>query len=623
MAGRIALKDDYAENRLTRVRSFIAVAVILGLLVFLASRLYFLQIANHDHYSTLSLNNRVRLTAEPPTRGLIFDRNGVILANNLPTYRLEIIPEEVDDMDQVLAELQTIIAVSPYDLTRFKRALKRKHPFEGVPLRFNMTDDEVAQFAVNRHRFPGVDIEARLTRNYPLGGQAVHALGYVGRIDDADLKKLDAANYSGTSHIGKLGIEKFYEEDLHGLVGHRQVEVNAEGRVLRVLQNAPSVAGNNLVLTLDAGLQAVAEQAFAGQKGALVAMMPKTGEVLAMVSQPTYDPNLFVKGITTKAYSALRNSRSRPLFNRALSGQYPPGSTTKPMIGLAALEHAVVRPQSTVKCVGHYKLPNEEDRLYRDWKKEGHGVVNLNKAIQRSCDVYFYDTSYHLGIDRMHTFLEQFGFGRLTGIDNTSERPGLLPSREWKKRTRGVRWFPGETLITGIGQGAFSVTPLQLASATATVATKGVRVKPRLLKAMRHTATQETLDVATEVVEQMELKNESHWEQIFRGMRNVVHTERGTAHHLSWDAKYTFAGKSGTAQVFGIAQDEEYEEEKIAKKLRDHALFVAFAPLDDPQIAVAVIVENGGSGGQVAGPIVRAVMDEFLLQNDIVKERVK
>jgi penicillin-binding protein 2 len=611
MANRVTLKDDYLESQLMRRRAIVAGALILALITLLASRLYFLQVSSHEHYSTLSMNNRVRLTAVPPPRGLIYDRNGAVLADNLPTYQLEVTPEEVPDMGATLAGLQQVIVLDDPDIQRFKDALKRQRPFEGVPLRFNLTDTEVARFAVNRHRFPGVDIAARLTRYYPLAATTAHVLGYVGRIDEDDLRRVDAADYAGTSHIGKLGVERYYEDRLHGTVGHQQIEVNAEGRVLRVLEEEPPGPGQDIVLSLDAGLQAVAEQAFEGESGALVAMVPETGEVLALVSTPSYDPNLFVNGISSKDYQALRRSPSRPLFNRALSGQYPPGSTIKPLLGLAGLEFGTVSADHKVFCPGHYSLPNHSHR-YRDWKREGHGWVDLDLAVVRSCDVYFYNLAHDLGIDRMHEFMARFGFGVRTGLDSTGERSGLLPSPEWKRRARREPWFPGETLITGIGQGAFNVTPIQLSAATATLALKGLHVRPHLLKAVLGPDGTVIEETAPEVINRVELTHAEHWDVTLLSMFHTVNTPRGTAYKVGEGAAYDIAGKTGTAQVFGIAQDEEYDEEAIAKKLRDHALFVAYAPFENPVIALAVIVENGGSGGAVAGPIARKVLDYYL-----------
>ncbi|MDJ0834224.1 MAG: penicillin-binding protein 2 [Gammaproteobacteria bacterium] len=621
MAPREQLKDDYSETRLIQRRLIVAAVIVLLMMSLVLGRLYVLQVVEHDHFSTLSNSNRVRIKALPPTRGLIYDRNGVVLADNLPAYRLEIIRERIDDLDATLQDLQQYVAISELAIKRFRQAAKRARPFESIPLLLNLSDDEVATLAVNLHKYKGVEINARLARHYPLGKHAVHALGYVGRIDERDLEKLDETRYAGTSHIGKLGLEKFYESDLHGEVGFQRVEVNAAGRTLRVLDERPPLAGHDLHLTIDSGLQQLAEDLFADERGSVVAIDPANGEVLALVSMPSFDPNLFVNGISIKDYGALRDSPSRPLFNRALTGQYPPGSTTKPFFGLAGLEYSVVGPKKSVYCGGYYLLPNEE-RRYRDWKKEGHGKMDLHDAIAQSCDVYFYDLSYAMGIDRMSEFMQQFGFGRLTGIDSTGEQSGLMPSREWKRRARGMPWFPGETLITGIGQGALLVTPLQLAVATAALAKQGDLYRPHLVKSINFAEDEMQLAIEPELTSQYQIKKKLNWDHVIKSMVSVVHGLRGTAYRIGVDAPYKIAGKTGTAQVFGIGQDEEYEEDKIAKQLRDHALFMGFAPADDPQIAVAVIVENGGSGSSTAAPIARKMMDAYLFsQGALAQEK--
>jgi len=613
MPKREQLQDDYLESRLIRRRLVLSAIFIVILLSLVLGRLYVLQIVEHEHFSTLSDSNRVRIKALPPTRGLIFDRHGVVMANNLPAYRLEIVREQVEDLDNTLLQLRQYVEYSDQELKRFKQSLKRRRPFESIPLRLNLNDEEVARLAVNLHRFEGVEINARLTRNYPQGAHAVHALGYVGRIDERDLGEVDGVEYAGSTHIGKLGLEKFYEHELHGTVGVQQVEVNANGRTLRVLNESPPVQGNNLHLTIDSSLQKVAEEAFGSHSGAVVAIDPNNGEILALVSMPIFDPNLFVNGISFTKYNELRESHQRPLFNRALSGQYPPGSTSKPFYGLAGLETATTTTDQETYCIGFYKLPNEE-RRYRDWKKQGHGHMNLNDAITQSCDVYFYDLAYRLGIDRMSSFLGQFGFGVKTGVDSTGERNGILPSREWKRRREGMPWFPGETLITGIGQGALLVTPLQLANSTAAFSVKGTRYQPHLVKSVEKVPEYNRIEIANRVAGLYEIKKLQNWEHVHKAMVNVVHGLRGTAHRISQGLEYKVAGKTGTAQVFEVAQDEEYDEETVLEKLRDHALFVSYAPADDPQIAIAVIVENGGHGSSVAAPIARRIMDAYLLE---------
>ena len=613
MSKRVQLKDDYLEKRLIRRRLILSAIFILILLGLVLGRLYVLQVVEYEHYTTLSDSNRIRIKALPPTRGLIFDRNGVVMANNLPAFRLEIVREQIEDLEQSLLRLKQYVDFSEQDLKRFKQSSRRRRPFESIPLRLNLNDAEVARLAVNLYKFEGVEINARLTRNYPQGAHAVHALGYVGRIDEKDLGRVSETNYAGTTHIGKLGLEKFYENELHGKVGVQQVEVNAKGRTLRVLNETPPVQGDNLHLTLDSSLQMVAEEAFGDYSGAVVAINPNNGEILALVSMPIFDPNKFVNGISFADYSRLRDSAQRPLFNRALSGQYPPGSTIKPFIGLAGLELNVTQKDKKVRCNGYYQLPNEP-RKYRDWKKYGHGLMDLSSAITQSCDVYFYDLSYRLGIDRMSSFLEKFGFGTRTGIDSTSEKNGLLPSREWKRRAQGMPWFPGETLITGIGQGALLVTPLQLANAVAALSLDGERYKPHLVSSVELERNDERVEMVSQQVGQYQVLRESNWQHIRNSMINVVHGLRGTARGINRGMKYEVAGKTGTAQVFGIAQDEEYDEETVARHLRDHALFISYAPSEKARIAVAVIVENGSHGGSVAAPIARKIMDAYLLE---------
>jgi penicillin-binding protein 2 len=612
MSKREQLKDDYLENRLIRRRLVLSAIITAILLSLVLGRLYVLQVVEHEHYSTLSDSNRIRIKALPPTRGLIFDRNGVVMANNLPAYRLEIVREQVSDLNATLQRLRHYVDFSEQDLKKFNQSSKRRRPFESIPLRLNLNDEEVARLAVNLHKFEGVEINARLTRNYPQGSHAVHALGYVGRIDERDLGEVNEIDYAGTTHIGKLGLEKYYENELHGSVGVQQVEVNAKGRTLRVLTESPPLQGNNLHLTIDSRLQKVAEQAFADHTGSVVAIDPTNGEVLALVSMPIFDPNLFVNGISYDNYNQLRDSLRRPLFNRALSGQYPPGSASKPFYGLGGLEANVVTKDKKVFCIGYYQLPREP-RRYRDWKKEGHGHMNINNAIIQSCDVYFYDLAYRVGIDRMSAFLAEFGFGVKTGIDSTGERPGLLPSREWKRRAEGLPWYPGETLITGIGQGALLTTPLQLANSIAAFSVKGLRFRPRMVKSVERVHDQELVNFPSEISGQYKLLKETNWTHIHNAMVDVVHGLRGTARRISRGIEYQVAGKTGTAQVFGIAQDEEYDEETVALKLRDHALFVSYAPAENPRIAIAVIVENGGHGGSVAAPIARKIMDAYLL----------
>ncbi len=632
------LKDHLRETLLFNRRLIAGLFIAGGLVLVLVARLAQLQILEHDHYTTLSENNRVSIEPVAPTRGLIYDRNGVLLAQNLPSFRLEIVPEHVPDMEATLDRLRKLVRLDEADLARFRQTLKRKRRFEGVPLRFRLSDEEVARVSVHRHRLPGVFIRAELARHYPLGRLAAHAVGYVGRISEAELAGLSdnlrhcqagappaeaagllrhvdeetlcelmaPSNYAGTWHMGKVGIERYYEYLLHGRVGYQKVETNAQGRVLKVLERTLPVPGRSLYLNLDVRLQRAAETAFGDHNGALVALEPRTGAVLALVSMPGYDPNRLVAD-----YRRLTASPDRPLFNRAIQGQYPPGSTLKPFIALAGLELDMMQASDSILCPGYYLLKGDE-RRYRDWKKEGHGGVDMERAIVESCDVYFYDLALALGIDRIHDYLARFGFGRRTGIDLPGELPGLLPSREWKRRHHGLPWFPGETLITGIGQGFTLTTPLQLAEVTATLANGGRRLHPQLVRALADAEGVPEQTVPPRSAGEVGVRVPAHWQAVVRAMRRVVHSVHGTARGIGHNVGYAIAGKTGTAQVFGIKEDEEYVEEEIAKRLRDHALFIAFAPVEDPRIAVAVIVENGGSGGTVAAPVARAVMDAWL-----------
>jgi len=612
---RNTIKDNLLESRLFMGRSLIAVLLFGALAVALVARLVWLQVVAHEHFTTLSEDNRVKLNPVPPNRGLIYDRNGVLLAENLSSFRLEVIPEQIEDMDATLAELGALVEITDYDRERFVKLRRRMSRFEGVPLRFHLSEEEVARFAINRHRFEGVDIQAGLSRYYPLGSHAAHALGYVGRINEEELQVIDQTNYRGTTHIGKEGIEKAYEDTLHGKVGYEQLETNAGGRTLRVLTREAPVSGSSLYLSLDARLQQIIEQAFGEFSGSAVAIDPRNGEVLAFVSVPGYDPNPFVNGIDSKDYRALNENPDQPLFNRALRGQYPPGSTLKPFVALAGLERGVTNIQSSTFCPGFYRLPGGEHK-YRCWKHGGHGTVNLNPAIVQSCDVYFYDLARSLGIDRLHDFLAQFSLGARTGIDLVGERPGLLPSTAWKRAARKEPWYPGETIISGIGQGYNLVTPTQLAAATATLASHGEYHQPHLVHAIRGTDGALT-PLHTPPTRITPIVNRENWDSVIGAMVDVVHSARGTAKRIGLGVNYKIGGKTGTAQVFGLKQDEKYDESKMDKRLQDHALFIAFAPAEAPRIAIAIVVENGGHGGSVAAPIARIIMDQHFKDNPL------
>ncbi len=619
MAARDYLKNPKLEERYFRVRVYVVAFLIICSVFILGARLFHLQIVSNEHYTTLSQDNRVRVVPIAPSRGLIFDRNLKLLADNKSSYQIEVTPVQVGDLQQAIRQLGEHIELEEHHLKKFFEDVKRKQSFESIPLKLNLNEEEVAKFSVNRHRFPGIEITARANRFYPFSGLNTHALGYVGRINAAEAQRLDKQAYSGTTHIGKVGIEKFYENTLHGEVGYQHIEINAQGRKLRVLEKVPPVPGDDLILSIDAGLQKVAQDSLGDRNGSVVAMDPVTGEVLVFVSTPTFDPNLFVNGISNKQYSLLRDDDNRPLFNRALRGQYPPGSTIKPMMALAGLHYGATWATETMYAGPFYKLPGHE-RKYRDWKKGGHGKVDMYKAIAQSCDVYFYTLATELGITKISDFLSQFNLGARTELDTWGEAKGLMPSVQWKKAVYGQPWYPGETVITGIGQGYMLTTPLQLATATSAIAMRGYEVlRPRFLRATRKQDQLEELASAT-AMPNISVENELYWDQVISAMVEVAHKPNGTAFKIGKDAKYKIAGKTGTAQVFGLAEDEEYEEENLSKKLHDHGLFIAFAPVDDPKIAIAVIVENGGGGSKSAAPVARVVMDHYLLSKEELVE---
>lgn len=580
------------------------------LVLMLLGRLFHLQINRHDHYQTRSQENRVRIEPVAPTRGLIFSRDGRILAENRPSFTLDITPERVRDLDALLGQLATVVAIDEHDLERFHQQLKGKRRFEKVTLRAGLTPEEVARFSVDRHRFPGAEVSAEVSRYYPEGDLYAHVVGYVGRIDERELEFIDTTNYAATRHIGKSGIERTYEQALHGQVGYQQVEVNAQGRIIRVLERSEARPGQDLYLTVDSQLQREAQAALEGERGAVVMMDVMTGSVLAMVSTPSFDPNLFVNGIRSRDYAPLRDSPDRPLFNRALQGQYPPGSTIKPFVALAGLVHGVREPHDSTWCPGWFSLAGDDHR-YRDWKKTGHGHVNLHESIAQSCDVYYYSLAKDLGIDRLSAFMSTFGFGSRTGIDIPGEAAGLMPSAAWKRRARSLPWFPGETLIAGIGQGFVLATPMQLAAATTALARRGNFVRPHVLGQLEdpidHSASEAPL-AEQPIVEQA---TPAQWDAVMKAMHAVVHGPTGTARRAGQGAAVEFAGKTGTAQLFRIAQGEEVKNEDVAERLRDHALFIAFAPIDTPEVAVAVIVENGSSGSGAAAPVARRMLDQY------------
>ncbi len=652
----VTLQDLYRETALFRRRVWVLVAGVLLLALVLLARLLFLQVLQFDYHSTLSERNRIRLEPLPPNRGLIRDAKGRLLAENRPTHSLSLIKEHIKDPARTLRILNTLLVLSPDEqaqLLNIKRAGGR--PFQPIAIHFNLTEVEIARLAVNRYRLPEVVVQADLVRYYPYPELTAHVLGYVGRINEQDVLNIDQANYVGTNHLGKLGLERFYETQLHGEVGYQKVETNARGRELRVLQQIDPIPGEELTLYLDLDMQRVASEAMAGRCGAVVAIELATGGVKAMVSSPSFDGNPFVTGIDSASYRALNESEDRPLFNRVLKGQYPPGSTLKPFVALAGLFYGKTTWQQVISDPGFFQLDGDEHK-YRDWKKGGHGSVDLKKAITQSCDIFFYRLANNLGIDKYHDFLQQFGFGLATQIDIGGERLGLLPSRAWKQKRFDQPWYPGETLVVGIGQGYMLVTPMQLAVAVAQLAKKGQPIQPRLVKSMTQlgqhralpdlpgfaseqnteknanddatanpislnttdvsrTAKEEVLAEQAPVRSLVKLNDPEDWTLMFDAMHEVVHGAGGTAKRISKDIAYQMAGKTGTSQVLGIKQDEKYDAKKIAEIHRDHALFVGFAPVENPQIAVVVLVENGGHGGATAAPIAREVLDAYLLQD--------
>ena len=582
------------------------IMLVMGLT--LISRYVDLQVNQFQNFATDSDNNRVHVRPAAPTRGVIYDRNGEILADNRPTSNLSIIRERTDDLGQLINKVGSLITLTDNDITRFYSRLKRRKPFEPTPLKFNLTEKEQAILAVNQHILDGTKVSARLTRFYPKRDLFTHVVGYVGRINDRESKIINPINYSGTDSIGKIGIEKFYEESLLGEVGSDHVETNARGRVMRVIDHVSPVAGNDLQLHLDSRLQQVAYEAFSGERGSLVAIEIETGGVLAMVSAPSYDANPFVSGISQKAYDALLNSEDKPMFNRSIRGQYPPGSTIKPLFGLIGLQSQSITTDTKIEDPGYFLMEGIE-RPWRDHNSErgGHGKgVDLAKAIIESCDVFFYKMGVKIGIDTLATSSEAFGLGKKTNIDLPGERSGIMPSRIWKKNARGASWFDGDTINVSIGQGFMLTTPLQLAVMTARIASRGDLIQPQIVKSINGVE-----NPAIKVTESSKI-SDKHWNYIHESMRDVVHSNRGTARGINKDLTYNIAGKTGTAQVISINASDEYDRSKISERQWDHALFVAFAPAENPKIAVALIVENGEHGSSAAAPIARTVIDTYI-----------
>jgi penicillin-binding protein 2 len=597
------------------MRLSVAGVFVLVCFSLLVMRLLWLQVFKHEDYAAQAEDNRISIVPITPNRGLILDRNGVVLAQNYSAYTLEITPSKINgDLETLINELSLLVSIEPKDRKHFKKLMEDSKKFESVPIRTRLTDAEVARFTVQRYRFPGVEIQARLFRQYPLGEVASHVIGYIGRLSQSDVDKLDEddeANYYGTDYIGKEGVEKSYEKQLHGTTGYEEVEVSAGGRAVRTLSRNPAIPGNNLILSIDIELQKIVEEAFGQRRGALVAIEPSTGDILAYVSKPNYDPNLFVEGIDQQSWDELNNSLDRPLVNRPISGSYPPGSTYKPFMALAALELGKRTPDAAIMDPGYFNFGNHR---FRDDKEGGHGSVNMYQSIVHSCDTYYYMLANDLGVDAMHDFMKPFGFGQVTGIDLAHEKKGLLPSTEWKRNAYKTRaqqkWYPGETISLGIGQGYNSFTPLQLAHATATLANNGVVMKPHLVKVVEDSVTRQRTQTVPKESYRINLKQENI-DIIKKAMVGV--TTEGTSAASFAKAEYISAGKTGTAQVVGMKQNEKYNAQAVAERKRDHALYTAFAPADNPRIAIAIIVENGGFGAVAAAPIVRQALDYYLL----------
>ena len=591
------LNDKHLSRQIFRRRVLLAALIALLVFTVLLWRAAFLQVDRHAHFSEMAENNRTRTLVIPPERGRIFDDGGRVVADNVATYQAQIVPEDTDDLKRELSMLQQVLKLDDDTLHDLKERIKFGRSFDPILVKSDLTPVEMAKLAQLQPWLPGVSVESSLKRVYPYRQLLAHVVGYVGRINVADLKRINADLYQGTQYIGKSGIERQYEDDLHGKPGFKTVEVDAVGRVVKVLKVVPPVAGQDIHLTLDVPLQGIAAAALGTYSGAVVAEDPKTGAIKAIVSRPSFDPNLFVDGISHKNYQALLNDPERPLFDRAITATYPPGSTIKPVMALAGMQYGFLDPNKKFFAGPYFQIPGDKHH-YRDWRKWGHGWVDLDQAITQSCDVYFYDLAYRMGIDHMHTFLTEFGLGRKTGIDLPGESSGLVPSPEWKRKTKNLPWYPGETVIAGIGQGYMLSTVLQLAQTTSILAESGKRYRPWLV------ASNEDKEPS------IELKSPSFWNDVRHGMFDVINSPHGTARRIA--APYLIAGKTGTAQVFTVAQNASYHAKDLAKKLHDHAVFIGFAPYADPKIAVAVMAEHGGSGSGTAAPVARRVMDYYL-----------
>ncbi|MEZ9139560.1 MULTISPECIES: penicillin-binding protein 2 [unclassified Shewanella] len=608
---RIAMHDHAAEASLFKRRALFTFLCVFILISILLSNLYQLQVVSFQDYETRSNDNRIRVVPVAPSRGLIYDRHGQLLAENQPFYTLEVIPEKTKDISASLDKLNEYIELSADERETITERLRYHRRFKPLTIKSRLTEEQVATFSVNQHQFPGFRVEAGLKRHYPYEGLMTHVLGYVGKINARDRTSLEKSgqwkNYAATNDIGKQGIEKYYESLLLGKPGHLEEEVNNRGRVIRTLKATPPTPGQDIYLTLDLKLQQKAMELLDGRRGSVVAIDPQDGGVLAMVSSPTYDPNLFVHGISSKAYSALLNDKSRPLINRATQGQYSPASTIKPHVALLGLEEKAITEKTRIWDPGFWQIPNVE-RKYRDWKRWGHGWVDVYSSIMDSCDTFFYDLAYKVGVDKMAAFMSKFGFGEPSGIDIYEEANGIMPSKDWKRMRYNQPWYIGDTISVGIGQGYWTTTPLQLTNAATILANRGTRFTPHLLKSFKDETSK--IDTPIDEREPISLNDDNNWEIINEAMRRTAHKSRFT------DATYTAAMKTGTAQVFSVAQDEKYDSDTIAEHLRDNALIIAYAPYENPKIVLAVVLENAGWGGVNAGPVARALLDEYMLRDE-------
>ncbi len=623
---RTQIRDHQAEAHMFASRAivaFISIVILMGVLV---ANMYNIQVNQFQDYQTRSNDNRIKIVPIAPNRGLIYDRNGVLLAANRPVFNLEITPEKVKDIDGTIEKLQTILEITPEQIERFHRERKRTRRFKSVPLLTQLDEKQVAVFSVQQYRFPGVEISATLKRYYPFSDVLTHVIGYVSRINDRDMQRLvreeKDANYQATRDIGKLGIEKYYEDMLHGTAGYQEVEVNSRGRVIRTLKFVPPVPGKDIVLNLDINLQLYVHHLLDSRRGSAVVIDPRDNGILAMVSSPSYDPNSFVHGISSNDYRALLNDKNRPLVNRATLGIYPPASTIKPFIAVAALQESVITPQTTRNDPGYWRIPNSNTRPFRDWLRWGHGQVDVIKSIEESVDTFYYQIAYDMGIDRLSTWMMMFGFGDYTGIDIYEESQANMPTREWKMSRHRTPWYKGDTIPVGIGQGYWTATPMQIAKATSVLVNNGNVTAPHLLKASINNGGEFDEQRNEEYLVYPPIKDvpKKYWDMAKEGMRRVNHGVRGTARRSFKEMSYQTAGKSGTAQVFGLAENEEYNADEVAEHLRDHALFTGFAPFDDPKVIVTVVLENAGGGSSHGAPVARQIFDRVVLGPEEIKQ---